>query len=332
MQLVQSGDVFPGSLSRWCHCDRQFRWHAPGTSGAHSVCSGGGTKTGQRLRPCHVRTASAQLLRPAEPVFRLTPLPLKSRLAGALGVDFVSVVHFDATLAALTPERFVEDHLVKRLGVSHVISGYDFHFGKGRKGNPDTLRDLGKQHGFSVTVLDQVTDDNGLAPFSSSSIRGALHHGHSTAMQVMSRLLLDHTGRGRPWRPPRPADRLSYRQYHCRRRRRTIPRDLCGFRRRRRASRGAAEARCWIFRQTSDLRDQPDLPRSLPARLFKGDLYGKISSSSSSISSGLIPQIQSVAELVSQITHDCGEVRRRLPAGDAWKNLFPGLAYFSEPG
>jgi riboflavin kinase / FMN adenylyltransferase len=116
--------------------------------------------------------------KPHEPVFRLTPPDLKARLAAKLGVDFIYAATFDNTLANTSPEDFVDLHLVKTLGVSQVVTGYDFHFGKGRKGNPEILKSLGLQHGFTVTVVDQVTDDDGQAPFSSSSIRSALRRGH----------------------------------------------------------------------------------------------------------------------------------------------------------
>jgi riboflavin kinase/FMN adenylyltransferase len=116
--------------------------------------------------------------KPQEPVFRLTPLNLKARLAAHLGVDFMTALSFDAALANLTPEDFVLHHLVQRLGASHIITGYDFHFGKGRKGTPELLRTMGEIHGFGVTVVDQVTDDDGHAPFASSSIRSALRRGH----------------------------------------------------------------------------------------------------------------------------------------------------------
>ena len=118
------------------------------------------------------------LFRPEEPVFRLTPPPLKCRLAAGLGADFVTILTFDKALAALQPEDFVARILHDRLGVAHVVTGYDFHFGQGRKGNPTTMRALGEQAGFGVTIVDQVTDDDGIAPFSSGSIRAALRHGH----------------------------------------------------------------------------------------------------------------------------------------------------------
>lgn len=117
--------------------------------------------------------------RPQEPVFRLTSHPLKLRLSKAFGADFVVTLAFNESLAASSAEDFIETHLVKNLGLSHIITGYDFHFGKGRRGGPDSLREQGKVHGFGVTIVDQVTDDgDGNAPFSSSSIRSSLRRGN----------------------------------------------------------------------------------------------------------------------------------------------------------
>jgi riboflavin kinase / FMN adenylyltransferase len=116
--------------------------------------------------------------RPQEPVFRLTPPALKIRLSQALGANFVVNLTFDEALASSSPENFILRELVERIGLSHVVTGYDFHFGKGRKGGPETLRAMAATHNFGVTVVDQVTDDGDEhAPFSSSSIRTALRRG-----------------------------------------------------------------------------------------------------------------------------------------------------------
>jgi riboflavin kinase/FMN adenylyltransferase len=120
--------------------------------------------------------------RPEEPMFRLTPEALKTRLVAALGASFMAVLPFDRAMSELSPEDFVSHHLAGRLKVAHVVIGYDFHFGQGRKGNPASLAELGKAMGFGVTVIEQVTDEGDRhSPFSSSSIRQALHHGHVTA-------------------------------------------------------------------------------------------------------------------------------------------------------
>jgi riboflavin kinase/FMN adenylyltransferase len=126
----------------------------------------------------HPRT----FFKPDEPVFRLTPGPLKARLVAALGASFMVVVPFDRAFSDLAPEDFIRRHLVERLGVAHVVTGYDFHFGKGRKGSPATMAGLGKALGFGVSIVDQVTDEGDQhSPFSSSSIRQALRHGHVAA-------------------------------------------------------------------------------------------------------------------------------------------------------
>ncbi len=119
--------------------------------------------------------------KPQEPVFRLTSPALKMRLAKHLGPDFFMALDFDAGLSGTEPEDFVMQHLVRHLGVAHVVTGYDFHFGKGRKGNPDLLKIMGAENNFGVTIVEQVTDDSGNAPFSSSSIRSALRRGHIKA-------------------------------------------------------------------------------------------------------------------------------------------------------
>jgi riboflavin kinase/FMN adenylyltransferase len=126
----------------------------------------------------HPRT----FFRPDEPIFRLTPLPLKARLVAALGASFVVVIAFDKEFSLLEPADFVARHLVERLAAAHVVTGYDFHFGRGRRGSPATMRELGERHGFAVTVVDQVADEGDThSPFSSSSIRSALRHGHVAA-------------------------------------------------------------------------------------------------------------------------------------------------------
>jgi len=112
---------------------------------------------------------------PGKALFRLTPQPLKLRLFAALGLDMALVQPFDAALALRPAAEFVRDLLVESLCVSHVITGNDFHFGKGRDGNPDVLRTLGAEHGFAVTIVAPQAGEGGV--FSSTAIRDRLREG-----------------------------------------------------------------------------------------------------------------------------------------------------------
>jgi riboflavin kinase/FMN adenylyltransferase len=109
------------------------------------------------------------------PLFRLSPPPLKAALAAALGLDGTLVLTFDRALADMTAETFVREVLIERLAVKEAITGYDFHFGKARKGTPEFLVREGMLHGFSVTVTDALME--GGEAVSSSRIRAALAAG-----------------------------------------------------------------------------------------------------------------------------------------------------------
>ncbi len=179
MKLYRSGNeidiVHKGAVIAIGNFDGLHRGHQQLIALAQQQAKAAGKPWGLLTFEPHPRT----FFRPQDPVFRLTPNALKVRLVGALGADLLLQLDFNEALSASAPEDFVLDHLVKQLGVSHVITGYDFHFGKGRKGTPDTLRSMGEIHGFRVTIVDQVTDDgDGHAPFGSSSIRSALRRGH----------------------------------------------------------------------------------------------------------------------------------------------------------
>ena len=113
-------------------------------------------------------------------VFRLTPLPIKARLLQTLGLSGAAALTFDAALAGLTAEEFVERTLVARLGVGAVVIGWDFHFGRARGGTPDFLVRAGARLGFAVEVVDRVEaaiDSADAEIISSSAIRRALERG-----------------------------------------------------------------------------------------------------------------------------------------------------------
>ncbi len=112
---------------------------------------------------------------PHEPLFRLTDETAKLRLLAATGLDGAIVLTFDAALAKLTAEDFVQRVLVERLAISGAAIGFNFHFGANRAGSPEFLQRQGQRHGFAVDIVPPLRD--GDRPVSSGPIRAALAAG-----------------------------------------------------------------------------------------------------------------------------------------------------------
>src|ERR1700681_2823565 len=113
---------------------------------------------------------------PHEPLFRLTDETAKLRLFAATGLSGAIVLRFDAELAEPAPERFVDDVLLHRLGISGAAVGFDFRFGHRRTGTPDLLAAQGRLRNFTVDVVPAVEIDG--RRISSGVIREALVAGH----------------------------------------------------------------------------------------------------------------------------------------------------------
>ena len=112
---------------------------------------------------------------PKAPAFRLMNAEARTHRLEKLGVTQLYELPFDAALAGMEAEEFVSEVLMAGLGVAHVTVGADFCFGKGRKGNVDTLRAAADLHGFGLSVAELVTFDG--AEVSSTAIRLALTEG-----------------------------------------------------------------------------------------------------------------------------------------------------------
>lgn len=124
-----------------------------------------------------------RLFRPDTPPFRLTMLSQRARLYAAAGADAMVVLPFNAELAALTAEEFVADRLA---GVSAVVTGEDFTFGKNRGGNISVLAELGRKYGFEAEAVAPVAEGGEI--ISSSRIREALQAGDcETATRLLTR-------------------------------------------------------------------------------------------------------------------------------------------------
>ncbi|MGB5093327.1 MAG: bifunctional riboflavin kinase/FAD synthetase [Parvibaculum sp.] len=120
-----------------------------------------------------------QYFAPDAPFFRLTPFRAKARLLESLGVDLLVALPFDAAMAQRPAEEFVFDVLVHGLHATHVVAGYDFHFGKGRGGDAVALAYFGEMEGFGVTIVAAARD--GETAISSTQVRECLVAGKPRA-------------------------------------------------------------------------------------------------------------------------------------------------------
>lgn len=91
------------------------------------------------------------------------------------GIDRVVIARFDDAFAAQSPEAFIDDVLVHRLGARHVLVGDDFRFGARRAGSYAMLDAVGPQRGFDVARMMSY-EVHGLR-VSSSAVREALAQG-----------------------------------------------------------------------------------------------------------------------------------------------------------
>ena len=136
-----------------------------------SGLQGGSKLAGAMVFEPHPR----EFFHPERPHFRLTSLERKLTLLERYGLDLTVVAPFDARLANLDADAFIEQVLVAALGVRHVVVGYDFFFAKGRGGDAKHMQKRGAELGFGVSVIPPVAEDGEV--FSSSAIRAEIAQG-----------------------------------------------------------------------------------------------------------------------------------------------------------
>jgi riboflavin kinase / FMN adenylyltransferase len=116
----------------------------------------------------------ASVVRPESAPKLICDAAQKLELLAATGVDAVWQVVFDTNRASESAEEFVRSVLVDKLRAAVVVVGDDFHFGKGRRGNVELLKQMGAEHDFEVIGLELIGSGAGestSAKVSSTEIR-----------------------------------------------------------------------------------------------------------------------------------------------------------------
>jgi riboflavin kinase/FMN adenylyltransferase len=127
---------------------------------------------------------TAARVRPGEEPPILMSVGDRLEMAGEMGVDAALLFPFDETFAALTPERFVRQVLGDCLGVSGVVAGSGWRFGRERAGDMTLMEKLGLKQGFRVASVAPLVLEG--LPVSSTRIRRVLSRGN---VELAARLL-----------------------------------------------------------------------------------------------------------------------------------------------
>lgn len=99
----------------------------------------------------------------------------KLELLESLGLDVVVVIPFNDEFSRMEANNFLNIVIVEKFDPVRVVVGYNHHFGYGREGSPDYLKDYGRTHGFKVDIVAPVRDEEII--ISSTHIRGLIKSG-----------------------------------------------------------------------------------------------------------------------------------------------------------
>ncbi|MGB2599443.1 MAG: bifunctional riboflavin kinase/FAD synthetase [Candidatus Omnitrophota bacterium] len=73
-----------------------------------------------------------------------------------MGLNAAIVINFSDFIASMNPGEFIQKIIINGIGARTVYVGGNFHFGKGRAGNIESFREVGKRYGLEVHTVQPV--------------------------------------------------------------------------------------------------------------------------------------------------------------------------------
>ena len=183
--LDQIGAAERGSVGALGNFDGVHRGHRAVIERTRAIAESAGAPVSVITFEPHPRS----LFQADAPPFRLTDAAGRAEALAELGVDILFQIPFDQTFSLLSAEDFIDQVLHHGLGLRHVVIGYDFHFGRRRRGTPEMMLEHAAALGFGATRVDAVHEADG-AIYSSTRIRQCLSEGDPRGAAALL---------GRPW-------------------------------------------------------------------------------------------------------------------------------------
>ncbi len=144
---------------------------------ANKACKRKGSSLAVTFEPHPLR-----ILRPGG-IKLISSCEQKIELIQMAGIDTLLIIPFNLEFAATSAEHFVDDILLRRIGMKELVVGYDYAFGKGRSGNIAFLQEQGRLKGFPVTVVEAYYLDGVLV--SSTKIRELVAEGRVEDARIL---------------------------------------------------------------------------------------------------------------------------------------------------
>jgi riboflavin kinase / FMN adenylyltransferase len=105
----------------------------------------------------------------------LSSIEEKEILLDEIHIGHLVIIEFNESFSKISARNFIKDILVDKIGIKHLILGYNHHFGKSGEGDFNTIKECAGSFGFKVEQIQGFYTEEGL--ISSSSIREALLNG-----------------------------------------------------------------------------------------------------------------------------------------------------------
>lgn len=110
-----------------------------------------------------------KVIAPARAPKLLTTFKDKVNRIKTFGIDVLICANFTKEFAEMQAEDFVKNVLLNAVGVKEIFVGSNYFFGKGRRGSPALLKELGEKYGFKTAIIPEIKIENVIP--SSSMIR-----------------------------------------------------------------------------------------------------------------------------------------------------------------
>lgn len=124
-----------------------------------------------------------RVLRPNAGLKLISRCSKKLELIDKAGIDVVICLRFTLDFAKTTADEFVNEILCGKIGITKIMVGYDYSFGRDRQGNIDFLKEKGKHCGYSVSVLEPFYIDDNIV--SSTRIRELISVGDMVSVRKL---------------------------------------------------------------------------------------------------------------------------------------------------